>query len=46
MELLWSAAAIVLYGGGVRDDKMLQKIEALVGDVEVFETSTTRVDLT
>ncbi|WP_115686493.1 type IV secretory system conjugative DNA transfer family protein [Corynebacterium senegalense] len=42
MELLWSAAAIVLYGGGVRDDKMLQKIEALVGDVEVFETSTSR----
>lgn len=42
MELLWSAAALVLYGGGVRDDKMLQKIEALVGDVEVFETSTSR----
>jgi len=42
MELLWSAAAIVLYGGGVRDDKMLQKIEALVGEVEVFETSTSR----
>lgn len=42
MELLWSAAAVVLYGGGVRDDKMLQKIEALVGDVEVFETSTSR----
>lgn len=42
MELLWSAAAIVLYGGGVRDEKMLQKIEALVGDVEVFETSTSR----
>ena len=42
MELLWSAAAVVLYGGGVRDDKMLQKLEALVGDVEVFETSTSR----
>lgn len=42
MELMWSAAALVLYGGGVRDEKMLQKLEALVGDVEVFETSTSR----
>lgn len=42
MELMWSAAAIVLYGGGVRDEKMLQKLEALVGEVEIFETSTSR----
>lgn len=42
MELMWSAAALLLYGGGVRDDKMLQKLEALVGDVEVFETSTSQ----
>lgn len=42
MELMWSAAALLLYGGGVRDDKMLQKLEALVGDVEVFETSVSQ----
>lgn len=42
MELMWSATAILLYGGGVRDDKMLQKLEALVGEAEVFETSTSR----
>lgn len=42
MELLWSAASILLYGGGVRDEKMLQKLETLVGEVEVFESSSSR----
>lgn len=32
MEALWSAASIVLYGGGVRDQKMLEKMEALIGE--------------
>lgn len=32
MEALWSASNITLYGGGVRDDKMLQKMEALIGE--------------
>lgn len=42
MEAMWSAASILLYGGGVRDDKMLQKLESLIGEVEVFESSTSR----
>lgn len=42
MEAMWSAASILLYGGGVRDDKMLQKLESLIGEVEIFETSTSR----
>ncbi|WP_431638892.1 type IV secretory system conjugative DNA transfer family protein [Corynebacterium ulcerans] len=42
MELLWSATSILLYGGGVRDEKMLQKLESLIGEVEIFETSTSR----
>lgn len=42
MELMWSAAAIMLYGGGVRDEKMLQKLEALIGEATVSERSTSR----
>lgn len=34
MEALWSASAILLYGGGVRDEKMLQKMELLIGEAE------------
>lgn len=41
MEALWSAAAILLYGGGVRDKEMLEKMESLVGrvDEETFSQS-------
>ena len=39
MESLWSAAAILLYGGGVRDEKMLAKLESLIGDYEEWTTS-------
>ncbi|APT84237.1 type IV secretory system conjugative DNA transfer family protein [Corynebacterium aquilae] len=39
MEALWSASAILLYGGGVRDEKMLQKMEALIGDFEEWTES-------
>jgi len=39
MESLWSAAAILMYGGGVRDEKMLSKLEALIGEYEKWETS-------
>ena len=39
MESLWSSAAILMYGGGVRDEKMLSKLEALIGDYEKWETS-------
>ncbi|AGG66195.1 type IV secretory system conjugative DNA transfer family protein [Corynebacterium callunae] len=34
MEALWSASAIMLYGGGVRDEKMLSKMVELIGDAE------------
>lgn len=40
MEALWSAASIMLYGGGVRDEKMLNKLEALIGEAAVRTTST------
>lgn len=39
MEALWSATAILLYGGGVRDEKMLGKMEALIGDYEEWVKS-------
>lgn len=39
MEALWSAAAILLYGGGVRDEKMLSKMEALIGEYEEWVNS-------
>ena len=39
MEALWSAATILLYGGGVRDQQMLTKLEALVGEYEEWEKS-------
>lgn len=39
MELLWSAAAVVVYGGGVRDNDMLERLEKLVGDYEEWEQS-------
>ena len=33
MEALWSASAILMYGGGVRDEDMLRKLESLIGTV-------------
>ncbi len=39
MEALWSASAIMLYGGGVRDEKMLTKMAELIGDAEERSTS-------
>lgn len=39
MEALWSAAAILLYGGGVRDEKMLTKLEALIGEYQEWSSS-------
>lgn len=42
MELLWSAASVVLYGGGVRDEKMLHKLESLIGDYEELSKSVSR----
>lgn len=39
MEALWSASNITLYGGGVRDDKLLQKMESLVGEAAEKEKS-------
>lgn len=40
MEALWSASSVLMYGGGVRDDRMLQKLEALVGEASEVTTST------
>lgn len=34
MEAMWSAASVMLFGGGVRDEKLLGKIETLVGVAE------------
>lgn len=42
MEMLWSAAAVLMYGGGVRDEHMLQKLEALIGDYEERQVSVSR----
>lgn len=42
MEALWSASAIMMYGGGVRDEKMLQKMSELIGDAEESTTSVSR----
>lgn len=42
MEALWSASAILMYGGGVRDEKMLNKLESLLGDYEEWTTSVSR----
>lgn len=39
MEAMWSAASILIYGGGVRDEKMLNKLELLIGDVEEWTSS-------
>ena len=42
MEALWSASAIMMYGGGVRDEKMLQKMSELIGEAEESTTSVSR----
>lgn len=42
MEALWSAASLLLFGGGIRDDKMLSKVESLVGEYEQMTTSVSR----
>ena len=42
MEALWSAASVLLYGGGVRDQDMLQKLELLIGDYEELTKSVSR----
>lgn len=42
MEALWSASAVLMYGGGVRDDRMLHKLEALIGDYEESTRSVSR----
>lgn len=42
MESLWSAASVLLYGGGVRDQDMLQKLELLIGDYEELSKSVSR----
>lgn len=42
MEALWSASSILIYGGGVRDEKMLQKMEALVGEAQEVSRSSSR----
>lgn len=44
MESLWSAASILLYGGGVRDEKMLTKLESLIGDYEEWSQSISYSD--
>lgn len=47
MEALWSAAALVMYGGGVRDENMLQKMEALIGEAaEINRSRSTSRDST
>lgn len=42
MEALWSASNVTLYGGGVRDEKLLQKMEALIGDAAEAQKSVSR----
>ncbi|MCG7234435.1 TraM recognition domain-containing protein [Corynebacterium sp. ACRQM] len=42
MEALWSAASVLLYGGGVRDQDMLNKLELLIGDYEELTKSVSR----
>lgn len=42
MEALWSAAAILIYGGGVRDEKMLHKMEGLIGEAQEVSRSSSR----
>lgn len=42
MEALWSAASILIYGGGVRDEKMLSKMEALIGEAHESSRSISR----
>ncbi|MGV0340713.1 type IV secretory system conjugative DNA transfer family protein [Corynebacterium mastitidis] len=42
MELLWSAASMVMVGSGIRDEKLLGKVEALIGDYEQVTTSVSR----
>lgn len=42
MELLWSAAGVVMVGGGIRDEKLLGKVEALIGDYEQVTSSVSR----
>lgn len=44
MEALWSASSILLYGGGVRDEKMLTKLEALIGDYQEWSQSVSYSD--
>lgn len=39
MEALWSAASILMYGGGVKDDVMLRKMEDLIGEATMPTTS-------
>ncbi|WP_225979285.1 MULTISPECIES: type IV secretory system conjugative DNA transfer family protein [Corynebacterium] len=42
MEALWSAASILLYGGAVKDDVMLRKMEDLIGEATMRTTSVSR----
>ncbi len=42
MEALWSAASILLYGGGVKDDVMLRKMEDLIGEANMRTTSVSK----
>lgn len=42
MEALWSATPVLIYGGGVKDDTMLRKMEALIGDALMSTSSTSR----
>lgn len=42
MEALWSASAILIYGGGVRDERMLQKMEGLIGEAQEVSRSSSR----
>ncbi|MDY3128147.1 MAG: TraM recognition domain-containing protein [Corynebacterium sp.] len=42
MESLWSAATVLIYGGGVRDEKMLTKLEALIGEAQELSRSASR----
>lgn len=40
MNKLWSAANVVWYGGGVKEDAFLQRLANLVGDHDVYRVST------
>ena len=40
METLWSSASLALVGPGVRDDEFLRTVENLIGEIEVWEKST------